>query len=240
MNDTARNLPGHVGIIMDGNGRWAERRGLPRQAGHRAGVEAIRRVIPAAVDLGIPYLSLFAFSTENWSRPEAEVNYLWHLLEWYVKEFEEELKGSGARLRAIGRLCELPENAIEAIQRAERETAQGSKIQVILCLNYGGQAEILDAVNRLLQDVASGEVPAGSVGQQELRRYFYAPDVPDVDLIIRTSGEYRLSNFYLWQAAYAELWITDVLWPDFTPNHLKEAVAWFQSRQRRFGGLRPC
>ncbi|MGB9866926.1 MAG: polyprenyl diphosphate synthase [Bacillota bacterium] len=240
MSTHENNMPKHVGIIMDGNGRWAERRGLPRQAGHRAGVEVIRQLIPAAVELGIPYLSLFAFSTENWSRPESEVRYLWQLLEWYVREFREELKGSGARLRTIGRLQELPPDVVQAIRTAEGSTADGDKIQVILCLNYGGRAELLDAVKGLAKDVARGKLDPGVIDHAQLRSYFYAPDVPDLDLVIRTSGEYRLSNFYLWQAAYAEIWVTDVLWPDFTAEHLKQAIGWFQGRQRRFGGLKPC
>ncbi|HHV78089.1 MAG TPA: di-trans,poly-cis-decaprenylcistransferase [Firmicutes bacterium] len=234
------SVPVHVGIIMDGNGRWAQRRGLPRQAGHKAGAETVRKVISAAAEEGIRYLSLFAFSTENWARPEEEVRYLWNLLCWYLEHFTKELKKSGAKLRAIGRLEELPQAAQEALKHSMEETRDCSGIDVILCLNYGGRAEIVDAARKLVEDSRRGLLDPRELDEARLRSYFYAPDVPDLDLVIRTSGESRLSNFYLWQAAYAELWVSNVLWPDFDRAELSRALAWFGTRERRFGGLKPC
>lgn len=240
MSDPEVRIPIHVGMIMDGNGRWAQRRGLPRQDGHRAGADTVRRVVADAAEEGIRYLSLFAFSTENWARPSEEVRYLWYLLCRYLERFTGELKESGARLRAIGRLGELPPAAQEWLARAMDETRDCSRIDVILCVNYGGRAEILDAARGVAEAVRSGRLDVSRVNEEELRSHFYAPDVPDLDLVIRTSGEHRLSNFYLWQAAYAEFWVSDVLWPEFNREELQKALKWFASRERRFGGLKPC
>jgi len=230
-------LPKHVAIIMDGNGRWAQRRGLPRAAGHRAGVEALRRVVAACKDLGIEYLTVFAFSTENWKRPGEEVDALMSLAVEYFNREIDVLRARGVRIRVIGDMSGLPGPVREAATRAAQETAGNSTLNLTIALNYGGRMEICRAARELASAVKSGEMNPEDITEDVFASRLYAPDIPDPDLLIRPSGEMRISNFLLWQCAYTEMWFSSVLWPDFSAEHLKQAVEDFRRRQRRFGGL---
>jgi len=229
-------LPRHVAIIMDGNGRWAQQRGLPRLAGHRAGLESIRHVVNACAELGIEVLTLYAFSTENWKRPAEEVQGLMDLLVEYVDRELDNLAGNGIRVRIIGHPEELPPRVQEALERVRERTAGGDRLQLVVALNYGGRREIVDACRRFCRDVCEGRADV-ELDEHRFAAYLDTAGLPDPDLLIRPSGELRLSNFLLWQAAYAEFWFTPVLWPDFRPVHLAEALADYQRRRRRFGGL---
>jgi undecaprenyl diphosphate synthase len=230
--------PQHVAIIMDGNGRWAKAKGLPRTAGHERGVEALRRTVEAAGDLGIRYLTVFSFSTENWRRPAAEVNTLFALLKAYVQRDLARLKQDGVRVRVIGQRAGLPPDIAELVDRAESETAGNSKFHLTIAFNYGARNEILRAASAYARAVAAGEV-SGELTDDAFEAYLDTRDLPDPDLLIRTSGEYRISNFLLWQAAYAELLFVDVLWPDFNRAHLESAISRFHERERRFGAVAP-
>lgn len=230
-------LPSHVAIIMDGNGRWANRRNLPRVAGHRAGVEAVRASVETCARLGIPVLTLYAFSTENWKRPRGEVDTLWRLLDHYVVEELPNLIEHGIRLRAIGRIEPLPVQVRRRIAEAERGTAHNRGLLVNLALNYSGRAEIVDAVNAALEAAGRRGRKGASIDEELLAAHLYTAGLPDPDLLIRTSGEMRLSNFLLWQIAYSELYVTETLWPDFRRSDLLEAILDYQRRDRRFGGL---
>lgn len=230
-------VPRHVAIIMDGNGRWAKRRGLPRPAGHRAGVRALREVVSACGELGIQYLTLYAFSTENWQRPAAEISSLMELLVESFAGYAEELDANKVRIKAIGRLDELPRRAREVVEESVERTAANDGLTVIFALNYGGRREIVDAVRAIAEDVLQGRLRPAEIGEETIHNHLYTGDIPDPDLLIRPSGEMRLSNFLLWQTAYTEIWITKVLWPDFGRKELLEAVYEFQRRERRFGGL---
>ncbi len=225
-------VPNHLAIIMDGNGRWAQKRGLPRIAGHREGVKAVERVISACLKRGIKYLSLYAFSTENWKRPEAEIRGLMTILRLYFFIKLKKLKWAGVRIRVAGRWWELPYDADKFVKLAIEETIDNNKMQVILHLNYGGRREILDAVSALI-----GRVDVDRISEEDFKKFLYIPDVPYPDLLIRTSGEKRISNFLLWQIAYTELYFTDTLWPDFGEDELDMAIAEYNRRKRRFGGL---
>jgi undecaprenyl diphosphate synthase len=224
----ARNLA----IILDGNGRWAEQRGLPVADGHRAGTRAVRRTVEAAIDLGVRSLALYAFSTENWTRPVDEVEDLMEIFGETIDRELPDLAREGVRTRFIGRRDRAPEGLREKMDRLEEETTENDRLHLWIAFDYGGRAEIVDAVRRL---VASGADPAG-LGEELFRSYLYAPEMPDPDLVIRTSGEFRMSNFLLWQAAYAELVFVDTLWPDFGEEHLRSALEEFARRRRRFGG----
>ncbi len=230
--------PQHVAIIMDGNGRWAKARGLPRTAGHERGVEALRRTVEAAGDLGIRYLTVFSFSTENWRRPAAEVNTLFGLLKAYVQRDLSRLKEDGVRVRVIGQREGLPPDIAELVDRAERETAANSKFHLTIAFNYGARNEILRATAAYARAIAAGEV-TGELTDAGFEQFLDTKDLPDPDLVIRTSGEYRISNFLLWQAAYAELLFVDVLWPDFGKSHLENAITRYHERERRFGAVTP-
>lgn len=232
----AGRVPRHIAMIMDGNGRWAKRRGLARLAGHRAGAETLRRVLGYCRKYGVQYLTIYAFSTENWSRPKAEVLGLMKLLALFLREKEGELIAEGCRFRAIGRRDDLPKNLRALIAKVEESTRRFER-QVIVCLSYGGRAEIADAATRIVADARRGALPEGRVTEDLFASYLYAPDVPDPDLIVRTSGELRLSNFLLWQAAYSELYVTPVLWPDFGEGDFTAALDAYAARSRRFGGL---
>jgi undecaprenyl diphosphate synthase len=223
---------------MDGNGRWAKARGLPRTAGHERGVEALRRTVEAAGDLGIRYLTVFSFSTENWRRPAAEVNTLFGLLKAYVQRDLTRLKQDGVRVRVIGERKGLPPDIAELVDRAERETAANSKFHLTIAFNYGARNEILRATQAYARAIAAGEV-SGELTDAGFEQYLDTKDLPDPDLVIRTSGEYRISNFLLWQAAYAELLFVDVLWPDFSKSHLESAISRYHERERRFGAVTP-
>jgi len=229
--------PQHVAIIMDGNGRWAKARGLPRVAGHRRGADAVRRVVRGAGELGIPVLTLFAFSTENWTRPADEVADLMGLLRHYLRSELEELRKNGARLRVIGNRDGLAADIVRDISDAENMTAGNTRIDVNICINYGSRDEILRATRRLAQRVAAGEITVGSIDQESFERELLTAGVPDPDLLIRTSGEQRISNFLLWQCAYSELVFVDTLWPDFGKGHLEQAIVEFRRRERRYGGV---
>jgi len=229
--------PHHVAIIMDGNGRWAKARGLPRVAGHRRGADAVRRVVRGAGELGIPVLTLFAFSTENWTRPADEVNDLMGLLRHYLRNELEELHKNGARLRVIGNRTGLAPDIVRDIADAEKMTHANGRIDVNICINYGARDEILQATRSLARRVAAGELAAEGIDEARFEQELLTAGVPDPDLLIRTSGEQRISNFLLWQCAYAELVFVDTLWPDFGKDHLEQAIAEFRRRERRYGGV---
>ena len=230
-------VPQHVAIIMDGNGRWAKARGLPRVAGHRRGADAVRRVVRGAGELGIPVLTLFAFSTENWARPADEVADLMGLLRHYLRSELDELRKNGARLRVIGNREGLAADIVRDIADAENMTAGNARIDVNICINYGSRDEILRATRRLAQRVAAGEMTVDGIDQKSFERELLTAGLPDPDLLIRTSGEQRISNFLLWQCAYSELVFVDTLWPDFGKEHLEQAIVEFRRRERRYGGV---
>ncbi len=229
--------PNHVAIIMDGNGRWAKARGLPRVAGHRRGADAVRRVVRGAGELGIPVLTLFAFSTENWTRPADEVSDLMGLLRHYLRNELEELRKNGVRLRVIGNRDGLAQDIVGDIADAESMTRGNSRIDVNICINYGSRDEILRATRSLARQVAAGELAADRIDANLFERELLTAGVPDPDLLIRTSGEQRISNFLLWQCAYSELVFVDTLWPDFGKEDLERATAEFRRRERRYGGV---
>ena len=231
-------LPTHIAIIMDGNGRWARKRGLSRAAGHRAGADSVRAVVEACRELGVKVLTLYAFSTENWNRPKREIQTLWSLLKRYVRKEIDDLDREGIWCRAIGRVHELPKDVQEEIAKAERRTRHNTEMILNIALNYGGQQEITDAARQIAADVKNGSLHVADIDREVFRKYLYAPDTPEVDLLIRPGGEHRISNFLLWELSYAELVMTDVLWPDFGKEELYEAIVEFQKRERRFGAVR--
>lgn len=230
-------VPRHVAIIMDGNGRWASARGLPRLEGHRRGVEALRRTVRAAGDLGIGYLTIYSFSSENWSRPQAEISDLMGLLRRFIRNDLAELHKSGVRVRVIGERDALAPDIARLLTEAEELTAANTHLTLIVAFNYGSRQEIVRATQRLLGEVAAGRIDPAQITPDMIGCFLDAPDVPDPDLIVRTSGEQRLSNFLLWQAAYSELVFMPVFWPDFDRAALEEAIAEYHRRERRFGGL---
>ena len=230
-------VPHHVAVIMDGNGRWAEERGLPRIAGHQAAVESVRDIVRGAGRFGVKVLSLFTFSHENWGRPADEVEALMVLLEETLPAEVPELNANNVRLHAVGRLNDLPQSVRGAIDGARNALAGNDGLDLILALSYGGQGELVDAAAALARDAAEGRVDPSRIDADLFRRKLYTHPFPDPDLLIRTSGEHRISNFYLWQMAYAELWFTPVLWPDFRSEHLYRAIREYQKRDRRFGGV---
>src|SRR5437667_9713444 len=230
-------IPEHIAVIMDGNGRWATRRGFPRVAGHREGVKTARAVFRAAHELGLGYLTLYAFSTENWARPEHEVATLMRLLEEAVVRELPELMSRNVRLRVLGRTHGVPLPVRRGIDRVVRETQHNSGLTLLMAFNYGGREELLDAFRSLAEKVRAGELSPGDISEGHVSRALYTDGIPDPDLLIRTSGEMRVSNFLLWQIAYTELWVTPTMWPDFRPLDLYRALADFQRRTRRFGGV---
>lgn len=227
----------HVGIIMDGNGRWARSRGLPRIDGHKAAEESIHEAVEYCDEIGIKYLTLFAFSTENWKRPKAEVSFIMFLLSRFIKRNIENLDRKDVKIRAAGRLDDLPSKPRADLDAAIARTESNQGLNLILALSYGGRAEIVDAVKRLTADIETGSKSAMDITEESITSYMYLPDVPDPDLIIRTSGEKRLSNFLLWESVYSELYFADTLWPDFRRKHLQEAFADYGARRRRFGDI---
>ena len=235
MASPAENVPQHVAIIMDGNGRWAKQRGLPRIEGHRRGVETVRTVTFAARDLGVKRLTLYAFSIENWKRPQDEVGALMGLLEYYLKKELETFVRDRVRFQTIGRTDELPANVQKLLRATQEETKHFPDYTLVLALNYGARTEVVDAARAYAAAVAAGKEKLNDGSWATFRRYLYTGDTPDPDLVIRTSGETRISNFLLMQAAYAEFIFTPVLWPDFTKEHLAAAIADFNRRERRFG-----
>jgi undecaprenyl diphosphate synthase len=232
-----RRLPRHVAIIMDGNGRWARQRHRRRVAGHRAGIEAVRDTVESAARIGLEVLTLYAFSVENWKRPQSEVRTLMALLKHYLRAELETLLRNNIRFQVIGRIEELARDVQEELGRAVARTQERTGLVFNVALNYGGRAEITDAARRLFSDlVRNGRDPA-KIDEAALSAYLYTAGQPDPDLLIRTSGEMRVSNFLLWQIAYSEIWVTDVLWPDFRRRHLLQAIADYQKRERRYGGI---
>jgi undecaprenyl diphosphate synthase len=229
-----QRIPEHVACVMDGNGRWAERRGLPRTDGHAAGEKALFDTVEGALELGTRWLTVYAFSTENWRRPADEVRWLMGFNESLLLRRRDELHEKGVRVRFVGRRdWRVPRRVLRRIDESVELTRRNRRMTLTLAFNYGGRAEIIDAVRAM---VAAG-TPADKITEKRLRKYLYAPDMPDPDLVVRTSGEYRISNFLLWELAYSELVFTDVLWPDFRREHLFDAVREFQNRDRRFGGV---
>jgi undecaprenyl diphosphate synthase len=227
----------HVAIIMDGNGRWAKARGLPRVAGHRRGADAVRHVIRGAAELGVPMLTLFAFSTENWTRPADEVSDLMGLLRHYLRSELEELSRNGARLRVVGDRSRLARDIVSDIADAETRTRANARIDVNICINYGARDEIVAAARNLARKAAAGEIAPERIDEDLFERSLLTAGMPDPDLLIRTSGEQRISNFMLWQCAYAELVFVDALWPDFGKEHLEQAITEYRRRERRYGGV---
>jgi len=240
MSETASDrtsVPQHVAIIMDGNGRWAQQRGRPRTFGHSKGVEAVRRVVEAAGDMGIDTLTLFSFSTENWNRPADEVGALFELMKRYVAADLKSLKQRGVRIRIIGRREDLREDLAEIVGQAEAETASNTDFNLNIAFNYGGRDEILRAAQNLARAIHAGDLSVDAIDEGRFSGALDTAGLPDVDLMIRTSGEQRISNFLLWQAAYAEFHFTDVLWPDFDEAELARALEAFKNRDRRYGGV---
>jgi undecaprenyl diphosphate synthase len=230
-------LPRHIAAIMDGNGRWARQRGLPRIEGHRASMQSIRETVNGCSDLGIGFLTLYAFSTENWSRPNDEVAALLVLIDHAIRSQIPELHENRVRMKHLGRRDGLPQALLDTLDDSERITAGNSGLVLQLAVNYGGRQELVDAARLLVGDVLAGEVSPEAVTEEEVAKRLYRPETPDPDLLIRTGGEMRLSNYMLWEIAYAEIWVTPTLWPDFRKPDLYQAIAEFQSRQRRFGGV---
>ncbi|HEY4682605.1 MAG TPA: isoprenyl transferase [Candidatus Acidoferrales bacterium] len=230
-------LPKHIAIIMDGNGRWARRRGLPRVAGHRAGIRATREVVETCSRLNVSVLTLFAFSMENWKRPRAEVNFLMQLLRTYIRKELPMLVQNNVRLQSIGRAHQLPGPVRQDLEKAIRTTEQNSGLCLNVALNYGARAELVDAFHSIVRAIKCNGLEEKSIDEELISRHLYTAGMPDPDLLIRTSGELRVSNFLLWQIAYSEIWVTPTLWPDFTKRELLEAILDYQRRDRRYGGL---
>jgi undecaprenyl diphosphate synthase len=236
MNKNKTNIPRHVAIIMDGNGRWARSRNLPAVMGHREGIKTVKRVISSAKKNGVGILTLYAFSTENWKRPKPEVAALMKLLETYLDKETEKLRKDGIRLSVIGDINGLPESVQKRLAKAIYATRDNDAFILNLALNYGSRNEILEAVKMIARDVASGKLNAGALDEKIFSNYLYTKDLPDPDLLIRTSGEMRISNFLLWQLSYTEIYVTKTLWPDFTEEDFERAIISYQERERRFGG----
>ncbi len=230
-------LPQHIAIIMDGNGRWARDRGRPRIFGHKAGIESVRDVVKACSQIDIKYLTLYTFSRENWRRPKVEISALMRMLRNLLRNEIKELDENDVRVMAIGRINDLPDSVQKELSRAVDKTHDNKGLTLILALSYGGRGEIADAASRAAKRVLDGRLAPEEINEDTFGQFLYTPDVPDPDLLIRTGGELRVSNFLLWQIAYSEIWVTDLLWPDFTRNELFKAIADFQKRERRFGGV---
>lgn len=225
-------LPRHIAIIMDGNGRWARQHGMPRSIGHREGAKSVRDIVETAGVIGIKYLTLYTFSEENWNRPKKEITSLMNLLQHLLRKEAEELNKNNVRLSFIGRLYKFPENVRAEMERAKNLTASNTGLNLTLALSYGGRSEIIDGIRKILADPS---MSSQELSEDRFRKYLYDPELPDPDLLIRTSGELRVSNFLLWQIAYTEIWVTPVLWPDFRTEHLLQGIAEYQKRKRRFG-----
>lgn len=231
------NIPQHIGIIMDGNGRWAKAKGLPRSAGHRAGAETLKKIVKYCNKIGVKCVTAYAFSTENWNRPKAEVDALMELLYNYLQQVEEQFGGTNVILKVIGDRSALSDKINAAIDHAEEYTSKNTGLILNVALNYGGRAEITDAAKALAEKIANGKRTLRDVSEKDLTELMYTRGLPEVDLIIRPSGEYRLSNFLLWQAAYAEFWFSNINWPDFSEKDMYQAILDYQKRNRRFGKI---
>jgi len=234
------HIPAHVAIVMDGNGRWAQRRGLKRTEGHAAGEEALFDTVEGSLDIGLEWLTVYAFSTENWRRPLEEVRFLMHFNESLLLRRRDDLHQRGVRVRFIGRSGgRVPKRVQRHIADTEELTRRNRRMTLTFAFNYGGRAELVDAVRAIAAEARARKVAPDSIDERTIRRHLYAPDMPDPDVLVRTSGEYRTSNFLVWQAAYSELVFTEVLWPDFRRQHLFDAIREYQRRERRFGGIAP-
>lgn len=231
------NLPGHIAIIMDGNGRWARRRGMPRSAGHKEGANTLRKIVTSCYNVGIKYLTVYAFSTENWTRPKSEVDSLMNLLFEYLKNADKEIGGKNIRIRVVGNVNGLPEKVRNEIARVTHKTQKNSGLNLIFALNYGGRDEITNAVKKIARDANNGKLKIDEINEQLVSSYMYTEGIPDPDLLIRPSGERRISNFLLWQCAYTEFWYSNILWPDFREDDLLKAIQDYQKRNRRYGGI---
>lgn len=234
--DTKR-IPRHVAIIMDGNGRWAKKRGIPRTMGHKAGVEVLRTVVKCCDQIGVQYLTVYAFSTENWRRPQTEIGLLMSLLKEYVRKELEELDANNVKINVLGNIDRLPDDVYKAVTRAEAVTSENDGLNFNLALNYGGRAEILKAVQAICHEVFEGRLKEEDISENLFAEYLYTSGMPEPELVIRTSGEMRISNFLLWQVAYSEFVVVEELWPDFNDQLLLKCIQIYQKRDRRFGGL---
>jgi undecaprenyl diphosphate synthase len=232
-------IPRHIAIIMDGNGRWAEARNMRRVRGHQAGIDSVREIAEECARLGVGQLTLYAFSEENWKRPRIEIEFLMRMLKRFLVRERDTLMRNNMRFGAIGRIDRLPADVRKELDKTRRMTAENTGTLLCLALSYGGRSEIVDAAKALVERVQRGEIKPEEIDEAALAGSLYQPDMPDPDLVIRTAGEMRLSNFLLWQISYAELYVTDTLWPDFRPEHLHAAIEDFNRRERRFGGLKP-
>jgi len=230
-------IPSHIAIIMDGNGRWARQRGLIRIRGHEKGTESVREITRECAKKHLKQLTLYAFSSENWKRPKREVNLLMKLLKEYLIKERKEIEENNIRLTAIGRINELPEDVQRELTISMEESKNNTGMVLCLALNYGGRTEIVDAAKEIMRKVKEGKLRLDEITEETFREHMYMPDMPDPDLLIRTGGEMRISNFLLWEVSYAELWVTPVYWPDFRKTHLEEAIRDYANRERRFGGL---
>jgi len=235
----AKNIPRHIAIIMDGNGRWAKQRGFPRAEGHRIGMESVRAMVRACSELGVEYLTLYAFSSENWKRPRTEVAALMYLLEFYLKQEIAELNANNVRLAVIGRTHDLPASAQKQLAKSIETLSKNTGLTLVLALSYGGRAEIVDAVRTIAREVKAGHLEIADIDEAAIARNLYTRNIPDPDLLVRTSGEMRISNFLLWQISYAEMYVTDILWPDFRKPELLKALEDYGQRSRRFGLVNP-
>jgi undecaprenyl diphosphate synthase len=233
------DVPGHIAIIMDGNGRWAEARTMRRVRGHEAGIDSVREIAEECARLGVGQLTLYAFSEENWKRPRLEIEFLMRMLKRFLVRERDTLMRNNMRFGAIGRLDRLPADVRKELDKTRRMTAKNTGTLLCLALSYGGRSEIVDAAKALVERVQRGELKPEEIDEAALASSLYQPDMPDPDLVIRTAGEMRVSNFLLWQISYSELYVTDTLWPDFRPEHLHAAIEDFNRRERRFGGLKP-
>lgn len=233
----ASNLPQHIAIIMDGNGRWAKKRRLPRSAGHRAGAETLKNIVDFCRKIGIRYLTVYAFSTENWKRPKDEVDTLMQLLREYLRRIREEIDGTNVKVRVLGDISVLPSDIQNEIIEVERKSSSKNGLNFNIAINYGGRREIITAVKRIIKETEEGLVDAVNIDEELFSARLYTSGMPDPDLLIRPSGEKRISNFLLWQMAYSEFWFSNIYWPDFKERHLLKAIAEYQKRDRRFGGI---
>jgi undecaprenyl diphosphate synthase len=237
---TPSSLPRHVAIIMDGNGRWAQAQGLPRVEGHRKGADTVQRMLEACGRIGIQYLTLYCFSNENWKRPQAELDFLMRLLKQYLIHERPALMKNNIRLQIIGRREGLPADVLEEMDRSVEASAKNTALTLCLAINYGARQELVDAMRSIAHDVSLGKLNVDAIDERVIADRLYTADIPDPDLLIRTSGEMRISNFLLWQISYSELWVTSKAWPEFSDEDFEEALAEYSNRQRRFGGLAPA
>ncbi len=230
-------MPRHIAIIMDGNGRWARRRGLPRFEGHRRGADSVRRIVEECCRLGIDQLTLYCLSSENWKRPKVELDFLMELLRWYAIQERPEILRQNIRFTTIGLRSGIPDRVWAEVEETKRQSAANTGMILCLAINYGGRLEITEAVRRIVQEAVAGRIRPDEIDERTISEHLFTAGMPDPDLLIRTAGEYRVSNFLLWQISYTEFWVTDVLWPDFREQHLHEAIRDFARRERRFGGI---